>query len=51
LFAVDEIFSTGNGSGISLVIEINGRLIRLGEPGTLTLNSGEKYKEVIESSR
>ena len=45
LFTADEVFGTGSGSGISPVIEINGRMVGTGEPGPLTLKVEGKFKE------
>ena len=45
LFTADEVFGTGSGSGISPVIEINGRVIGSGEPGILTLKLDSMFKE------
>ena len=49
LFTADEVFGTGSGSGISPVIEINGRVIGSGKPGPLTLNLDGMFKEFTES--
>ena len=49
LFTADEIFGTGSGSGISPVIEINGRVIGSGEPGPLTLKLDGMFKEFTEA--
>jgi branched-chain amino acid aminotransferase len=48
LFTADEIFGTGSGSGISPVIEINGRPVGSGGPGPLTLKIDDKFNEYIE---
>jgi branched-chain amino acid aminotransferase len=49
LFTADEVFGTGSGSGISPVIEINGRVIGSGEPGFLTLKLDSMFKEFTAS--
>jgi branched-chain amino acid aminotransferase len=48
LFTADEIFGTGTGSGISPVIEINGREVGDGRPGPITNETEIRLKELIE---
>ena len=50
LFTADEIFGTGTGSGISPVIEINGREVRDGRPGPITNETEIRLKESIEKT-
>ncbi len=47
LFTADEIFGTGTGSGISPVIEINGREVGDSRPGPITDETDIKFKEFI----
>jgi branched-chain amino acid aminotransferase len=47
LFTADEIFGTGTASGISPVIEINGREVGEGRPGPITDKTDIKFKEFI----
>ena len=49
LLCADEVFGTGSGSGISPVIEINGREIGSGEPGSLTRKIDKKFEEFTGS--
>jgi len=50
LFTADEIFGTGTGSGISPVIEINGREVGDGRPGPITDKIDIKFKEFINKN-
>jgi branched-chain amino acid aminotransferase len=50
LFTADEIFGTGTGSGISPVIEINGRKIGDGRPGPTTDKTELKFRELINKT-
>jgi branched-chain amino acid aminotransferase len=50
LFTADEIFGTATGSGISPVIEINGRAVGDGRPGPITNEIEIKLKELIEKT-
>ena len=50
LFTADEIFGTGTGSGISPVIEINGRKVGDGKPGPITNETEIRLKELIEKT-
>jgi branched-chain amino acid aminotransferase len=50
LFTGDEIFGTGTGSGISPVIEINGREVGDGRPGPITNEIENKFYEFINKT-
>lgn len=50
LFIADEVFGTGTGSGISPVIEINGRVVGDGKPGLITNKIEQKLKDFIEKN-
>jgi branched-chain amino acid aminotransferase len=50
LFIADEVFGTGTGSGISPVIEINGRVVGDGKPGLITNQIEQKLKDFIEKN-
>jgi branched-chain amino acid aminotransferase len=50
LFTADEIFGTGTGSGISPVIEINGREVGDGRSGPITDKTDIKFKEFINKT-
>jgi branched-chain amino acid aminotransferase len=50
LFTADEIFGTGTGSGISPVIEINGREVGDGRPGPTANETEIRLKELIEKT-
>jgi branched-chain amino acid aminotransferase len=50
LFTADEIFGTGTASGISPVIEINGREVGDGRPGPITNEIEANLKEFINKT-
>ncbi len=50
LFTADEIFGTGTGSGISPVIEINGRKVGDGRSGSITNEIENKFNEFINET-
>lgn len=50
LFIADEIFGTGTGSEITPIIEINGRIVGEGKPGSITTAIEKKFKDFVESN-
>lgn len=50
LFTADEIFGTATGSGISPIVEINGREIGDGKAGPITNEIEKRLKELIHQT-
>ena len=50
LFTSDEIFGTATGTEISPIIEINGRIVGKGNPGSITNKIEEKFRDVVEKN-
>ena len=50
LFTADEVFGTGTGTEISPVVEINGRKVGEGKPGSLTNEIEMRFREFIGRS-
>jgi len=50
LFTADEIFGTATGSGISPIVEINGREIGDGKAGSITNEMENRLKELIHQT-
>lgn len=50
LLVADEVFGTGSGSGISPIVEINGRKVGDGTPGPVVNETEIRFKSFIEKS-
>jgi branched-chain amino acid aminotransferase len=50
LLVADEVFGTGSGSGISPIVEINGRKVGDGSPGPVANETETRFRSLIEKS-
>jgi len=50
LYAADEVFVTGTMGGLTPVLSVDGRQIRDGKPGSVTLRLTEMFAELTASA-
>lgn len=50
LFTADEMFGTGTGTEISPIIEINGRIVGEGKPGSITNKIEESFRDFVRNN-